>query len=92
MYFWKALISTRLGYVKQPVDVYKRQVVTLLKHPYTRQLTGQAELLEKELTRNNRFLSLIHIYPSATGKWRMRLTIIWYGVLPGKLRLAILTL
>lgn len=35
-----------------------QSVVTLLKHPYTRQLTGQAELLEKELTRNNRF------YPS----------------------------
>ena len=32
-----------------------QSVVTLLKHPYTRQLTGQAELLEKELTRNNRF-------------------------------------
>lgn len=28
-----------------------QSVVTLLKHPYTRQLTGQAELLEKELTR-----------------------------------------
>ncbi len=25
-----------------------QSVVTLLKHPYTRQLTGQAELLEKE--------------------------------------------
>lgn len=35
-----------------------QSVVTLLKHPYTRQLTGQAELLEKELTRNNRFYPL----------------------------------
>lgn len=33
-------------------------VVTLLKHPYTRQLTDQAEPLEKELTRNNRFYPL----------------------------------
>ncbi|KAB6531642.1 PD-(D/E)XK nuclease family protein, partial [Phocaeicola vulgatus] len=39
-----------------------QSVVTLLKHPYTRQLTGQAELLEKELTRNNRFYPL-------TGEW-----------------------
>ena len=39
-------------------------VVTLLKHPYTRQLTGQAELLEKELTRNNRFYPL----PGELGK------------------------
>ena len=36
-----------------------QSVVTLLKHPYTRQLTGQAELLEKELTRNNRFYPLL---------------------------------
>ena len=35
-----------------------QSVVTLLKHPYTRQLTGQAELLEKELTRTNRFYPL----------------------------------
>lgn len=41
-----------------------QSVVTLLKHPYTRQLTGQAELLEKELTRNNRFYPL----PSELGK------------------------
>ena len=39
-------------------------VVTLLKHPYTRQLTGQAELLEKALTRNNRFYPL----PGELGK------------------------
>lgn len=41
-----------------------QSVVTLLKHPYTRQLTGQAELLEKELTGNNRFYPL----PSELGK------------------------
>lgn len=41
-----------------------KSVVTLLKHPYTRQLTGQAELLEKELTRNNRFYPL----PGELGK------------------------
>ena len=41
-----------------------QSVVTLLKHPYTRQLTGQAELLEKELTRNNRFYPL----PGELGK------------------------
>ena len=48
--------TTFLGTVKS--------VVTLLKHPYTRQLTGQAELLEKELTRNNRFYPL----PGELGK------------------------
>ena len=41
-----------------------QSVVTLLKHPYTRQLTGQAELLEKELTRDNRFYPL----PGELGK------------------------
>ena len=41
-----------------------QSVVTLLKPPYTRQLTGQAELLEKELTRNNRFYPL----PGELGK------------------------
>ena len=41
-----------------------QSVVTLLKHPYTRQLPGQAELLEKELTRNNRFYPL----PGELGK------------------------
>ena len=41
-----------------------QSVVTLLKHPYTRQLTGQAELLEKELSRNNRFYPL----PGELGK------------------------
>ena len=41
-----------------------QSVVTLLKHPYSRQLTGQAELLEKELTRNNRFYPL----PGELGK------------------------
>lgn len=41
-----------------------QSVVTLLKHPYIRQLTGQAELLEKELTRNNRFYPL----PGELGK------------------------
>ena len=41
-----------------------QSVVTLLKHPYTRQLTGQAELLEKELTRNNRLYPL----PGELGK------------------------
>lgn len=35
-----------------------RPVVTLLKHPYTRRLTPNAELLEKELTNNNRFYPL----------------------------------
>lgn len=33
-------------------------VVPLLKHPYTRQLTPHAEILEKELTKNNRFYPL----------------------------------
>ncbi len=33
-------------------------VVAVLKHPYTRQLTAEAETLEKELTKNNRFYPL----------------------------------
>ena len=41
-----------------------QSVVTLLKHPYTRHLPGPAELLEKELTRNNRFYPL----PGELGK------------------------
>ena len=41
-----------------------QSVVTLLKHPYTRQLTGQAELLEKELARNTRIYPL----PGELGK------------------------
>lgn len=35
-----------------------RSVITVLRHPYTRRLTPNAELLEKELTRNNRFYPL----------------------------------
>ncbi|MBQ8520941.1 MAG: PD-(D/E)XK nuclease family protein, partial [Bacteroides sp.] len=34
------------------------QVIAVLKHPYTRQLTGEAEKLEKELTKDNRFYPL----------------------------------
>lgn len=34
------------------------QVRTVLKHPYCRQLSAEAEKLEKELTRNNRFYPL----------------------------------
>lgn len=41
-----------------------QSVITVLKHPYTRQLTANAELLEKELTRNNRFYPL----PGELGK------------------------
>ena len=33
-------------------------VVTLLKHPYTRQLSSNSESLEKELTKHNRFYPL----------------------------------
>lgn len=41
-----------------------QSVITLLKHPYTRQLTSNAEVLEKELTKNNRFYPL----PTELGK------------------------
>ena len=41
-----------------------QSVITLLKHPYPRQLTSNAELLEKELTKNNRFYPL----PGELGK------------------------
>ena len=33
-------------------------VVTLLKHPYSRQLSSNSESLEKELTKHNRFYPL----------------------------------
>ncbi|WP_321331184.1 PD-(D/E)XK nuclease family protein [uncultured Bacteroides sp.] len=33
-------------------------VLSVLKHPYTRQLSKQAEMLEKDLTHNNRFYPL----------------------------------
>ena len=35
-----------------------QQVTAVLKHPYTRQMTAEAEKLEKELTTNNRFYPL----------------------------------
>ena len=34
------------------------QVIAVLKHPYTRQLTSEAEVLEKSLTKDNRFYPL----------------------------------
>ena len=61
-----------------------QSVVTLLKHPYTRQLTGQAELLEKELTRNNRFYPL----PGELGKDEFRTRL--FTPLSGNLNLCIL--
>lgn len=60
-----------------------QSVVTLLKHPYTRQLTGQAELLEKELTRNNRFYPL----PGELGKDEFLTRL--FTPLPGNLNLCI---
>ena len=35
-----------------------KQVISILKHAYTRQLTSEAEILEKELSENNRFYPL----------------------------------
>ena len=47
-----------LGYNPKTGRYQYEQVIAVLKHPYTRRLTNQAELLEKSLTKDNRFYPL----------------------------------
>jgi len=57
--FLNALIDLQIqGYNAQNGRFNYPQVMAVLKHPYTRQLTGNALKLEKELTKNNRFYPL----------------------------------
>ena len=46
------------GYQPKSGRFSYQEVIAVLKHPYTRQQTGEAETLEKELTKNNRFYPL----------------------------------
>ena len=47
-----------LGYNPKTGRYQYEQVIAVLKHPYTRRLTNQAEMLEKSLTKDNRFYPL----------------------------------
>ena len=57
--FLTTLLDLQLeGYQAKSGRFLYQQVVAVLKHPYTRQLTPASEALEKELTTNNRFYPL----------------------------------
>ena len=57
--FIQALLDLQIqGYDAQSGRYRYAQVMAVLKHPYTRQLTPQALALEEELTKNNRFYPL----------------------------------
>ena len=57
--FIQALLDLQIqGYDAQSGRYRYAQVMAVLKHPYTRQLTPQALTLEEELTKNNRFYPL----------------------------------
>ena len=57
--FIQALLDLQIqGYDPQSGRYRYAQVMAVLKHPYTRQLTPQALALEEELTKNNRFYPL----------------------------------
>ena len=47
-----------LGYNPKTGRYQYEQAIAVLKHPYTRRLTNQAEMLEKSLTKDNRFYPL----------------------------------
>lgn len=54
-----ALLDLQIqGYNSKNGRYLFEQVVAVLKHPYTRQLTNEAERLERELTQDNRFYPL----------------------------------
>lgn len=54
--FINALTELHTNGYRQDTGRYAfASVLSVLKHPYTRKLSKQAELLEKELTKNNRF-------------------------------------
>lgn len=57
--FLNTLLDLQLqGYQEKSGRFLYQQVVAVLKHPYTRRLTPASEILEKELTTNNRFYPL----------------------------------
>lgn len=57
--FINALLDLQIqGYDAKNGRFHYPQVMAVLKHPYTRQLTDKAEKLEEELTKNNRFYPL----------------------------------
>ena len=57
--FIQALLDLQIqGYDAQSGRYRYAQVMAVLKHPYTRQLTPKALALEEELTKNNRFYPL----------------------------------
>ena len=57
--FLTSLLELQIqGYQAKSGRFLYAQVIAALKHPYTRQLTPEAEALEKELTENNRFYPL----------------------------------
>ena len=56
--FVNALLDLHVsGYNSNNGRFQFNEVVSVLKHAYTRSLSAEAEHLEQELTRNNRFLS-----------------------------------
>lgn len=58
--FLNTLLDLQLqGYQEKSGRFLYQQVVAVLKHPYTRRLTPASEILEKELTTNNRFYPLL---------------------------------
>lgn len=57
--FVNAVLELQTTGYRSDTGRYTYQAVqTILKHPYTRQLSKQAELLERELTKTNRFYPL----------------------------------
>lgn len=57
--YLNALLELQIqGYNKKSGRFTYQQVMAVLKHPYTRQMTQEAEKLEQELTTNNRFYPL----------------------------------
>lgn len=57
--YLNALLELQIqGYNKKSGRFTYQQVMAVLKHPYTRQMTLEAEKLEQELTTNNRFYPL----------------------------------
>lgn len=57
--FINALLELQIqGYNRKNGRFLYQQVMAVLKHPYTRQLTSETEKLEKDLSVNNRFYPL----------------------------------
>ena len=57
--FLTSLVETHVvGYNKENGKFSYKQVIKLLKHPYTREISEQARIIENRLTKNNRFYPL----------------------------------